>query len=251
MATSRTVERPLILQPDRRARTLRRREREQFGGRIQWEAVFFGLLAGFGLGALLTAMVIGALVAAGVTDFSQDASSLADHLTAGGGAILIALVALSYLTGGYVAARMARFDGWRQGLGIWILSALMILAVAVAAWVGGGQLDPSKSISLPANPIDSGPLSHSGWIPAAVAVVVALVFSLLGGVLGERFHRAVDRAALAEDLYLDRADQRLTVAEAEDDDITEVEEEPDPEEDPEQAEGDDPDPAEDRTRALS
>ena len=73
MATSRTVERPVTLPPDRRARTLRRREREQFGGRI--------------------------------------AGSVADHLTTGGGAILIALVALSYLTGGYVAARMARFDG--------------------------------------------------------------------------------------------------------------------------------------------
>jgi hypothetical protein len=249
MATSPTVERPVILQPDRRARTLRRREREQFGGRIQWEAVFFGLLAGFGLAALLTAMLIGALVAAGVADFGQDAASLADHLTAGGGAILIALVAISYLTGGYVAARMARFDGWRQALGVWILSALMILAVAVAAWVGGGQLDPSKSITLPANPIDSGPLSHSGWVPAAAAVVVALISSLLGGVLGERFHRAVDRAALEEPEIDLPADGDGLPAEAEEDDVTEVEEEP--AEDPEQAEGDDPDPAEDRTRALS
>jgi hypothetical protein len=236
MATSPTVERPVILQPDRRARTLRRREREQFGGRIQWEAAFFGLLAGFGLAALLVAMVIGALIAAGVTDFGQDAAGLANHLTAGGGGILIAIVVLSYLTGGYVAARMARFDGWRQGLAVWVLSVLMILAVAIAVWVGGGQLDPTKTISIPSNPIDEGPLSHSGWIPAAVGVVVALVSALLGGILGERFHRAVDRAALAEPEVPAEAED-LTAAEAEDDDITEVEEEPDS--------------AEESTRALS
>jgi len=188
----------VILQPDRRARTLRRREREQFGGRIQWEAAFFGLLAGFGLAAMLVAMVVGALIAAGVTDLGQDAAGLADHLTAGGGAILIAIVALGYLTGGYVAARMARFDGWRQGLAVWVLSVLMVLAVAIAVWVGGGQLDPTKSMSIPSNPIDEGPLSQSGWIPVAVGVVVALVSALLGGVLGERFHRAVDKAALEE-----------------------------------------------------
>src|SRR6476646_9629710 len=119
MATSPTVEQPVILQRDLRARTLRRREREQFGGRIQWEAAFFGLLAGFGLAALLVAMVIGALIAAGVTDLGQDAAGLANRLTAGGGAILISIVALGYLTGGYVAARMARFTaggrGWPSG----------------------------------------------------------------------------------------------------------------------------------------
>ena len=236
MATSPTVERPVILQPDRRARTLRRREREQFGGRIQWEAAFFGLLAGFGLAALLVAMVIGALIAAGVTDFGQDAAGLANHLTAGGGAILIAIVVLSYLTGGYVAARMARFDGWRQGLAVWVLSVLMVLAVAIAVWIGSGQLDPTKSISIPSNPIAEGPLSHSGWIPAAVGVVVALVSALLGGILGERFHRAVDRAALEEPEVQAEAED-LTAVETEDDDMTEVEEEPDS--------------AEERTRALS
>jgi hypothetical protein len=171
-----------------------RRERQEFGKRIQWEAVFFGLLAAIGLAASLMAMVLGGLVAAGVTSFREDASSLVDHVMTGGGAIPAAILALSYLTGGYVAARMARFDGWRQGLGIWLLSLLMVLAVAITAWIAGGELDPTKSISLPSNPIDEGPLSQSGWAILAVAVLVPLIFAILGGVLGERFHRAVDRA---------------------------------------------------------
>jgi MFS family permease len=178
MGENPTLERPLI---ERR--------------RIQWETVFFGLLAAVGLAALLVAMLIGGLVAAGVTDFNQDASSLFHRLVIAGGAIAIAILAVSYLTGGYVAARMARFDGWRQGLGIWMLSVLLVLAAAVAGWIAGGELDPAKSISLPDNPIDSGPLSHSWWSIAAVAAIVPLVFALAGGVLGQRFHRAVDSLA--------------------------------------------------------
>ncbi len=171
-----------------------RRERLAYGKQIQWEAVFFGLLAAIGLAASLAAMVLGGLVAAGVTSFRDDAASLVDHMMTAGGAIPVAVLALSYLTGGYVAARMARFDGWRQGLGIWLLSLLMALAVAITAWIAGGDLDPTKSISLPSNPIDEGPLSQSGWAILAVALVVPLVFAIVGAVLGERFHRAVDRA---------------------------------------------------------
>jgi hypothetical protein len=176
-----------------RRRQLRREQRREFGGRIQWEAVFFGMLAAIGLAASLVAMVLGGLVAAGVTSFREDAGTLVDHVMTAGGAIPVAILALAYLAGGYVAARMARFDGWRQGLGVWLLSVLMLIAVAVAAWIAGDELDPTKSISLPGNPIDTGPLSRSGWAILLVALLVPLVLAIVGGVLGERFHRAVDR----------------------------------------------------------
>jgi hypothetical protein len=192
MATPRTVERPVIRRRYA-GRTAYRRERREFGERIQWEAVLFGLLAAIGLGASLIAMVLGGLVAAGVTDFNRDAATLVDQMAIGGGAIAVAILALSYLAGGYVAARMARFDGWRQGLGVWLLSVLLVLAAAVTAWIAGGELDPGKSISLPGNPIDEGPLSDGGVVLGAVAALLPLVFAVLGGVLGERFHRAVDR----------------------------------------------------------
>jgi hypothetical protein len=177
-----------------RRRELRRHERREFGGQIQWEAVFFGLLAGIGLAACLVGMVLGGLVATGVTSFREDAGSLVDHVMTAGGLIPIAILALGYLAGGYVAARMARFDGWRQGLGVWLLSVLVGIVVAAAAWIAGGELDPAKSITVPSNPIDSGPLSHSGWLILAVALVITFAFAIAGGVLGERFHRTVDRA---------------------------------------------------------
>jgi hypothetical protein len=203
METRPTVERTRIRRPrsdvlrELRTRELRR-ERQEFGGRIQWEAVFFGLLAAVGLAACLIAMVLGGLVATGVTSFSEDAAELVDRMMAGGGAIAVAILALSYLTGGYVAARMARFDGVRQGVGIWLLSLLIVLAAAVTAWIAGGQLDPTESISLPGNPVDEGPLHQSAWVIAAILVVVPLVAALIGGTLGDRFHRAVDQAGFAE-----------------------------------------------------
>jgi hypothetical protein len=181
-----------------RRREMRRHERREFGGRIQWEAVFFGLLAAIGLGASVLAMVLGGMVAAGVTSFHEDSASLVDHVMTGGGLIAIAILALSYLAGGYVAARMARFDGLRQGLGVWLLSLAMAIAVAITAWIAGGDIDPTKSIALPGNPIDEGPLSGTGWAILAVGVLVPLIFSVAGGALGERFHRAVDRAGTDE-----------------------------------------------------
>ena len=201
MSTSPTAERPTIRDyralVERRRRDVHRRERREFGGRIQWEAVFFGLLAAVGLMASLVAMVLGGMVAAGVTDFRETAATLVDHVMTAGGVIPIAIIALGFLTGGYVAARMARFDGVRQGLGVWLLSVCVGLAAAITAWIAGGDIDPTKSITLPSNPVDEGPLHSSGWIILAVGVLVPLIFALLGGVLGERFHRAVDDAGTA------------------------------------------------------
>jgi hypothetical protein len=175
-----------------------RRERQEFGGQIQWEAVFFGLLAAVGLAACLVATVLGALIATGVLSSHEDAAGMVDQMMVGGGAISVAILALSYLTGGYVAARMARFDGWRQGLGIWLLSLLVVLAAAITAWIAGGKLDPTESISLPSNPVDDGPLHQGAAVIAPVLIVVPLIAALIGGVLGDRFHRAVDRAGTEE-----------------------------------------------------
>jgi len=222
VATSPTVERSRIRRPrsevllEARRRELHR-ERQEFGGRVQWEAAFFGLIAAIGMVACLAAMGLGGLVAAGVTSFHEDAGTLVDHMTAGGGAIAIAILALGYLCGGYVAARMARFDGWRQGLGVWAVSLLVVAAAAITAWIAGGELDPTKSINLPSNPVDEGPLHQGAGVIAPVLALIPLIAALIGGVLGDRFHRAVDRAGTEEFEALPRRD---SVGEAETEALT-------------------------------
>jgi hypothetical protein len=176
------------------ASALHRRERQAFGGAIQWEAAFFGWLAALGLAVMLAAMAVGGAVAVGVIEFSERAVDQVEELSFGGGVLLILIVGLAFAAGGYVAARMARFDGWRQGLGVWMLSLLMALAVAIAAWIAGGELNPLDSLELPAIPVDEGPLGMAPGIALGVIALVALAASIGGGVLGERFHRAVDEA---------------------------------------------------------
>src|SRR4051795_5581635 len=100
MGTIPTAERPGLPQRGQammelRRRELRRQERREFGGRIQWEAVFFGLLAAIGLTASLVAMVLGGMVAAGVTSFREDAGTLVDHVMTAGGVIPVAILALA------------------------------------------------------------------------------------------------------------------------------------------------------------
>src|SRR5262245_9025464 len=114
------------------ASALHRRERQAYGGTIQWEATFFGWLAAIGLSALLVAVVVGAGVAVGITEIDGSASDKTATLTLGGGIIIVAILMLAYLCGGYVAGRMARFDGWRQGLGVWILGTVAAVGLARA-----------------------------------------------------------------------------------------------------------------------
>lgn len=179
------------------ASALRRRERQAYGGAIQWEAAFFGWLAAIGLAAILVAMAIGAGVAVGLTDLDDPAGEQAKSLGFGGGALLVAILAISYAAGGYVAGRMARFDGWRQGLGVWLVALIMTAALALTAWIGGGDVNPLQSLDLPRIPVDeSGEYTRAGAIATVATAIVTLLAAIGGGVAGERFHRAVDEAGV-------------------------------------------------------
>jgi hypothetical protein len=178
---------------DREARI---RQRERFGG-TNWGAAFFGWLVAIGLGALLTAIVTAAGAAVGLT---TDASLRDNANTIGivGGALLIAIALIAYFCGGYVAGRMCRFDGVRQGVGVWLIGLILTIVVAAAGWIFGDQYNVFDSLNLPRIPINAADATTGGIITLVAIAVGSLVAAIAGGKAGERYHWRVDRAALTD-----------------------------------------------------
>lgn len=174
------------------------RQRERFGG-MKIGSAFFGWLAATGL----IVMVIAALAAAGVGIGTVTGTTVDQALQEGqtgtqtvgliGGMVLLIILFAAYLAGGYVAGRMARFNGARQGLAVWLWGVVMTaLIVGIAALVGSQQ-DITAVFNLPRLQIGEQTGTIATLIGIALAAVVALVGAILGGLAGMRFHRKVDR----------------------------------------------------------
>jgi MFS family permease len=168
----------------------------RFGG-IKWGAAFFGWLSANGLAVLLIALLSAAGVALGLTQgvpSAEEATQQADTIGIVGGIALLVVLFLAYLAGGYVAGRMARFDGVRQGIAVWIIGLLVVLALTIAGAVLGSQYNVLQELNLPRIPIDEGTATTAGIIALVAILLVTLAGAIMGGKLGERYHRKVDRA---------------------------------------------------------
>ena len=171
-------------------------QHDRYGG-IKWGAAFFGWLSANGLAVLLIALISAGGLALGLTegiDNADDAADQADTIGIAGGIVLLVVLFLAYLAGGYVAGRMARFDGVRQGIAVWVIGLLVVLALAVAGLVFGSEYNVLQRLDLPRIPIDEGTATTGGIIALVAVLLVTLLGAILGGKLGDRFHRKVDRA---------------------------------------------------------
>ena len=171
-------------------------QHERFGG-IKWGAAFFGWLSANGLAVLLIALISAAGVAIGLTQgvpSTDEATSNAGGIGIGGGIALLVVLFLAYLAGGYVAGRMSRFDGIRQGVAVWLIGLLVVVALAIVGVVFGSKYNVLSQLNLPRIPVDEGTATTAGIIALVAVLVVTLIGAILGGKLGERFHRKVDRA---------------------------------------------------------
>lgn len=178
------------------------RQREQFGG-VKIGSAFFGWLTATGTAVLLTALVAatGAAIGLGVLEDPEAAADEAaqNPETVGwvGGIALLVILFVAYWCGGYVAGRMARFNGVRQGVAVWIWAVVIAVIVALIGLVAGSQFDILVDLNaFPRIPLSEGELTVAGIITAIVVAIASLGGAILGGMAGTRYHRRVDRAGV-------------------------------------------------------
>jgi len=204
-AGDRTADTAVTDRPDaRRAPTrehlhaARTRQREEYGG-INWGAAFFGWLVAVGLGSLLVAILAAAGAAVGLTEVSSsEAEQNAESIGLGGAIALLAVLMIAYYCGGYVAGRMSRFDGARQGFGAWLFGIVVTVLLALAAVILGSEYNVLEQLNLPSLPVGESTLTTGGAIALAAVVLGSLLAAVVGGKAGERYHRKVDRAGFVD-----------------------------------------------------
>ena len=174
------------------------RERERFGG-MKFGSAFFGWLAAVGVAVILTTLLAGTGAALGLGTLGEqvDEAAAENAATIGiVGMIALALILfVAYFAGGYVAGRMARFNGVKQGIAVWLWAAVIALVGAAIAAVAGSQYDVLANLNtFPRIPVTEGDLTIAGIVTLLIVIAASLGGAILGGKTGTRYHRKVDAA---------------------------------------------------------
>jgi hypothetical protein len=170
--------------------------RDTYGG-INWGACFFGWLVAVGLIVLLGGIISAVATAVGSEQSwtRADLESMADSAGVAAAITFAVVLFVGYYAGGYVSARMSRFDARRQGLGVWIVAIVAMIIAAVAGALFGSSYDITQQVDLPTVGLSTDQLGWGALIAGVVLLVVMLVGALLGSATGQRYHTKIDRAA--------------------------------------------------------
>jgi len=170
--------------------------RAKFGG-VNVGAAIAGWLVAIALTVLLSS-ILGAIASAvgAATDLTQDqAQREAGAIGLGAAIAVLAVMMIAYYFGGYVAGRMSRFDGARQGLAVWAIGLLVTIVAVILGIVFGDQYNVLDRVDLPRLPIPTETATWGGIITGAALLIGTLIAALAGGKVGHRYHDRVDAAA--------------------------------------------------------
>lgn len=178
------------------------REKARYGG-MKFGSAFFGWLTATGTAVILTAVLAATGTAVGLgsevepNEVAEAATENAGTVGVVGAIVLAVVLLVAYFCGGYVAGRMARFDGVKQGVAVWLWALIIAVVLAVLTAVAGSQFDVLGTVnSFPRIPVDEGALTAGSVITVLIVAVIALAGAILGGAAGMRYHRRVDKAGL-------------------------------------------------------
>jgi len=169
-----------------------------YGG-VDWLASFLGFVFAVVVGSLFSAVAGLVLVPLG---FAPEISGgQLEPAVITGLAVVAVLLFLTYFFGGYVAGRLARFDGGRNGAMTVVWGIILVLLLTV---IGGvfGDLLPGDLIGQLQTFVQSGAapafqaLIDMGLVGLGIAagvLLIELLGGILGGRVGARYHREIDR----------------------------------------------------------
>lgn len=171
-------------------------QRAEYGG-IHFGPTFFGWLVATGMAAILTALLaaLGSAVAITTGETANTvAGSTATTVGITSGILLLIALGIAYFAGGYVAGRMARFDGGRQGIGVWLIGIILTVVLGGLGAVLGNQFNLLSALNLPRLPINEGSLTTAGLITLVATIAVTLLAAIAGAKKGAHYHDAIDEA---------------------------------------------------------
>jgi hypothetical protein len=103
------------------------------------------------------------------------------EITLGGGIALLVALLIAYFSGGYVAGRMSRFDGARQGnRGVDLRPSRDRRARGPRPWPAGSDYNVLERLDLPRLPTGDETLTTGGVIALAAIVVGTLLAGRAG-----------------------------------------------------------------------
>jgi hypothetical protein len=173
------------------------RLRDMYGG-VDWLASFLGFVFAIVAGAVFS-LIAGLVITP--LGFSVNLGGEIGAAAITGLVLVGILVFLTYFFGGYVAGRLARFDGGRNGAMLLLWSGVTVLVLALVNAILASFLPSAISDEIN-NFIQNvllsaiGSLSQLGVVGVVVfvgALLLALLGGFLGGRLGSRYHAEIDR----------------------------------------------------------
>jgi hypothetical protein len=170
--------------------------RDRFGG-TNFGAAFFGWLVTIAMAVLLTSIVGAVATAVGASGEVSRSEAQQEAGTVGvvAAVVLLAVMLIAYYTGGYVAGRMSRYDGGRQGFAVWIIGLAVTLVAVGLGLLLGSEYNLLDRVSVPRLPVPTDQLGLIGIITAVGVLVGTALAAVAGGKVGHRYHDKVDRAA--------------------------------------------------------
>jgi hypothetical protein len=162
---------------------------------FKFGAAFFGWLIAIAMSVLLLAAVTAAaLGTAEILDYTTgDAKAEPAAAAITGASVAVLMLCLAFYTGGYVAGRLARFDGGRQGFGVWMFAVVLSALAVGTLFVVDNQYDLLDDLNKPDVALSSGTPATGTVVAAAARLVHTLLAAILGGKSGKRYHDKIDR----------------------------------------------------------